>query len=254
MWPRSHGLLVLTVLTHALARFTPSIPTATAVPSTAGVGVLPARAEITITATEEPMPTGTSDPMECALANVTKLFDVVTPTGALSKALMSYASVLIKPCLATATGLDELDCTVSKAEDWCGFRATAPPAISTSYASYASAAADFWRSNSASISSVSSDCPNWWGRPDVAQHAWLSQYITHAGCYIAAHASTATGLPSSARPGPASTTSQGPGGSSTTGSAAPGASSAVAANPGDATSGAARLGSPFIRQVLRPFI
>ncbi|KAK7927352.1 hypothetical protein PG985_004350 [Apiospora marii] len=251
MWSLPRGVLVLTALTHALARFPPSIPTATTLSSAAPVRVLPARAEVT-TATEKPIPSSTSDPLECALANVTKYFDVVTPTGAFSKALISYGSVLIEPRLATATGLDELDCTVTKAEDWCGFTTTAPAPMASNYISYASAAAEFWRSNSASISSLSSDCPDLWGRPDVAQHVWLSQYITHAGCYIAAHASTATDSPSSAESGPASATSLGPGASSNTGSAAPGASSAAAAaNTGDATSGAARLGSPLLHRLLQ---
>ncbi|KAK8028334.1 hypothetical protein PG991_005390 [Apiospora marii] len=243
-----HGLLAFTTLPYTLARLTPSIPSATALAPSSGAGFLPPRAEVT-TGTEEPMPTSTADPYQCALANVTKYFDVITPTGAFSKALISYGSVLIEPCLATATGLDELDCTVSNAEDWCGFSTTAPPAMATSYVSYASAAADFWKSNSASISSVSSECPNWWGRPDVAQHVWLSQFITHAGCYIAAHPSTSTDLPSSTQSGFSSITSSDPKESSTTGSTLPAAS--AAADTGAATSGAASLGSPLLRHVSR---
>ncbi|KAK8080353.1 hypothetical protein PG997_008171 [Apiospora hydei] len=213
---------------------------------TAGTGVLQARAEVT-TATEEPMPTSTADPWQCALANVTKYFDVITPTGAFSTALVSYGSVLLAPCVATATGLDELDCTVSNGEDWCGFSTTAPPAMASSYVSYASAAADFWRSNSASISSISSDCPNWWGRPDVNQHVWLSQFITHAGCYIAAHPSTSIDSPSSTQSGFSSVTSSGTERSSTADSTLPGAT--AAADPEAATSGAASLGSPLLRRV-----
>ncbi|KAK8051791.1 hypothetical protein PG993_003176 [Apiospora rasikravindrae] len=195
------------------------------------------------------MPTSTADPWQCALANVTKYFDVITPTGAFSDALVSYGSVLIEPCVATATGIDELDCTVSNSEDWCGFSTTAPPAMASSYESYASAAADFWRSNSASVFSVSSDCPNWWGRPDVNQHLWLSQFITHAGCYIAAHPSTSADAPSSKRTGFSSATGSGSVGSSTTDSISPGAS--TAANRGGPTSGAARLRLHLFRYALR---
>ena len=244
-----HGLLAFAALPVALARFTPSIPIATALPpATSEAGFIQARAGVT-TATDEPMPTSTTDPWECVLANVTKYFEVVTPTGVFSEALMSYGLVLVKPCLATATGLDGLDCTVTKSEDWCAFSTTAPSAIATSYASYASSAADFWRSNSASISSVSSSCPNWWGRPDAVQHVWLSQYITHAGCYLAAHPSTSTNSLSSARPGLSSVTLPSSQGSSTANPALPGAS--AAANSDTTTSGAASLGFHFLRYVFR---
>lgn len=57
--------------------------------------------------------------------------------------LVSYGSVLIEPCVATATGLDILDCNVLRSEDWCGFRATAPPAMATSYAPYVNSATGF---------------------------------------------------------------------------------------------------------------
>ncbi|KAK6853056.1 hypothetical protein PG995_009868 [Apiospora arundinis] len=145
--------------------------------------------------------------------------------------------------------LDVLGCVVSKSEDWCGFSTAAPSAIATSYVAYASSAVDFWRSNSASISSVSSDCPSWWGRPNAVQHEWLSQYITHAGCYMAGHQVTSTGHPSSgtSSSGVSPVIASGP---TIPESATSGAS--TAANSGATTSGAASLlSSPLLRLVSR---
>ncbi|KAK8010868.1 hypothetical protein PG990_009833 [Apiospora arundinis] len=154
-----------------------------------------------------------------------------------------------KCCAPCNVVLDVLGCVVSKSEDWSGFSTTAPSAIATSYVAYASSAADFWRSNSASVSIVSSGCPSWWGRPDAVQHEWLSQYITHAGCYMTGHQVTSTGHPSSG------TLSSGVSPITASGSTVPESATSgpsTAANSGVTTSGAASLlSSPLLRLVSR---
>lgn len=83
----------------------------------------------------------TSDPWQCATKNLTQYFDVPKPIPTLLSALESYGDELIKPCLATATGLDILSCSVSETTKWCGFSTAAEPVVQRRYYSYGSSAA-----------------------------------------------------------------------------------------------------------------
>lgn len=234
------GLLALALVPNAFARFTPGVPPVTMLPPAPGMGMIPARAEVT-TATMEALPVRTTDPGDCVAANVTKYFDVIKPSGDLAKAMGSYAAIAVDPCVATVAPENIEDCFITDPQYWCGLSTNLPPALTTSYSSYASSAADFWRANSKSISVLSTYCPKWWGRPDAAQHEALSLYIAHGGCYITAH-------PSAADPAPTNT-----GFSSLTISAIDPASVTVSppsASASAATSGAGRLGLPLLFRAL----
>jgi hypothetical protein len=127
------------------------------------------------------------DPWQCATKNLTQYFDVPKPSAALLSALESYGDVLLKPCLATATGLDILDCSVSETTKWCGFATDAKPAIQTRYSVYGDSAASWYGAKSAAIESVKKDCPITWEKFGALDNAWLNQTVAHAKCYDVAH-------------------------------------------------------------------
>ncbi|KAI1334954.1 hypothetical protein F5Y15DRAFT_263269 [Xylariaceae sp. FL0016] len=153
----------------------------------------------------EPTSTMSSDPWQCVTENITQYFNVPSPTGALYDAIISYGDKLLEPCLATATGLDALSCSVSQTSAWCGFSTAAPSSIITAYESYGSAAASFWQANSRTISVIASECPAGWSRPGFSEHAWLNQTIAHAACYMAAHPASTTASSSSTTMAPTRT-------------------------------------------------
>jgi hypothetical protein len=127
------------------------------------------------------------DPWMCATKNLTQYFDVPKPSAALLSALESYGDVLLKPCLATATGLDILSCSVSETTKWCAFATDAKPVIQTRYSVYGNSAASWYGAKSAAIESVKIDCPVTWEKFGALDKAWLNQTIAHAKCYDEAH-------------------------------------------------------------------
>lgn len=164
-------LIALATISNAAAMHTTHMPRMTHMP----------RAEPTSTSTIS------ADPWQCVTENVTQYFNVPTPTGDLRTALVSYGEKLLGPCLATATEIDKLLCSITDTTAWCGFATAAPSAVLADYSSYISLAASFWRAKSETISIVSSRCPLWWARPSEGEHIWLNQIITHGKCYIAEH-------------------------------------------------------------------
>ncbi|KAI1800390.1 hypothetical protein F4811DRAFT_33712 [Daldinia bambusicola] len=170
----------------------------------------------TATSTQRP------DPWQCATQNLTQFFDVPKPTGALLKALDSYGDELVKPCLATATGLDVLSCSVTNTSQWCGFATAAPTSVRTAYSSYGKSVASWWSAKSSAAVSLSAECPNSWEHFGPIDQAWFNQTVAHAKCYDKAHPSstktTSTSGPT-AKPGTGATTS-GPKPTSTKSSAA----------------------------------
>ncbi|KAI4858573.1 hypothetical protein F4820DRAFT_442207 [Hypoxylon rubiginosum] len=139
----------------------------------------------------------TPDPWQCVTENITQYFNVPKPTGSLLDALISYGDELLDPCLATATGLDALSCSISETSAWCGFTTAAPSPVLPDYSSYGSAAASFWQAKSETISIIASDCPVGWSKPGFSEHAWLDQTIAHGECYIAAHPGNNATIPGS---------------------------------------------------------
>ncbi|KAK2051454.1 hypothetical protein LY76DRAFT_651278 [Colletotrichum caudatum] len=111
------------------------------------------------------------DPWQCATQNLSQYFDV---------------NELVEPCLETATGTNLFNCRVTEPSQLCAFTtyASATPALITAFASYESAAASFWRSNSASVSSLSVECASAWGHFGELNHAWLNQTIAYASCVL----------------------------------------------------------------------
>ncbi|KAI0005594.1 hypothetical protein F4779DRAFT_49148 [Xylariaceae sp. FL0662B] len=154
----------------------------------------------------EPTSVVSSDPWECVTENVTQYFDVPKPTGSLLDAIVSYGDKLIEPCVATATGIEVLDCSVTDTKEWCGFTTAAPSSILVDYSSYGSSVASFWEAKSETISVVSSTCPGWWARPGQGDHIWLNLTIAQAECYIAAHANHAALTTTSSATAPVPTT------------------------------------------------
>ncbi|KAK1688372.1 hypothetical protein BDP55DRAFT_657788 [Colletotrichum godetiae] len=139
----------------------------------------------------EPSLTPTStyrDPWQCATQNLSQYFDVPKPSGTLSAAIEGYIDELVEPCFETATGADLFNCRVTESSQLCGFTtyasATANPALITAFASYESAAASFWRSNSESVSSLSVECASAWDHFGELNHAWLNQTIAYASCVL----------------------------------------------------------------------
>ncbi|KAH8719526.1 hypothetical protein GQ44DRAFT_729825 [Phaeosphaeriaceae sp. PMI808] len=144
------------------------------------------------TSTPPPTSRQSPDPWQCATKNITQYFDVPKPTAALLSALESYGDVLLKPCLATATGLDILSCSVSETSKWCGFATDARPAIQTRYSAYGSAAASWYGAKSSAIESIKKDCPVTWDKVGPIDQAWLNQTVVHAKCYDVAHPKPST--------------------------------------------------------------
>lgn len=139
--------------------------------------------------TMEPSLTLTStyrDPWQCVTQNLSQYFDVPKPSGTLSAAIDLYVDELVEPCLETATGTDLFNCRVTESSQLCGFTtyASATPALITAFASYESAAASFWRSNSESVSSLSVECASAWAHFGELNHAWLNQTIVYASCML----------------------------------------------------------------------
>jgi hypothetical protein len=171
------------------------------------------------TAIETP-PTFTShwlapDPYQCATQNLSQYFDLPSPTGMLDDAMNTYFAELLKPCLATATGTDMLNCRVTDSSQLCGFTSYAAPtpALITAFASYESAAASFWRSNSESAASLSVECASAWNHMGPLSLFWLNQTITFASCVLKdlppiSSSSTTTGS-SSSRSGSSTATGTG---------------------------------------------
>lgn len=155
---------------------------------------------ITEMARAEPTSTLSPDPWQCVTENITQYFNVPTPTGALLDALISYGEKLLEPCLATATGLDALYCSVSETSAWCSFTTAASSPVLTDYSSYGSAAASFWEAKSETISIIASRCPIGWSKPGFPEQTWLNQTIAHAECYIAAHSANTTTASSATTP------------------------------------------------------
>lgn len=133
-----------------------------------------------------PLPPRTSsDPGDCVKENITHYFlDVPRPTGNVQSEIASYNDRLNEGCFATATGTDELGCTISDREQWCGFTTAAPPSVLASYSTYASAVTSFWKENSESISKLSTSCPVSWAKPDDLKRAYLDLAIAHAECFL----------------------------------------------------------------------
>jgi hypothetical protein len=139
------------------------------------------------TATLSPATSQSPDPWQCATKNLTQYFDVPSPTAALLSALQSYGTVLNAPCIATATGLDYLSCTVSETTKWCAFATEAKPVIQPRYSAYGSAAASWYGARSSAIESAKKGCPITWKKLGPFGEIWLNQTIAHAKCYDAAH-------------------------------------------------------------------
>jgi hypothetical protein len=151
------------------------------------------------TATLPPTSRQSPDPWQCATKNLTQYFDVPKPTAALLSALQSYGDVLIKPCVATATGLDVISCSVSETTKWCAFATEAKPVIQPRYSAYGSAAASWYGARSSAIESAKKDCPVTWKKFGVFDEAWLNQTIAHAKCYDAAHPQASSAAVSSTK-------------------------------------------------------
>ncbi|KAI8200223.1 hypothetical protein K4K54_008869 [Colletotrichum sp. SAR 10_86] len=149
--------------------------------------VLPSSASMTSPPLTTLEPSSTlRDPWQCATQNLSQYFDVPKPSGTLSAAIDMYVDELVEPCLETATGADLFNCRVTESSQLCGFTtfASATPALITAFASYESAAASFWRSNSASVSSLSVECASAWNHFGELKHAWLNQTIAYASCVL----------------------------------------------------------------------
>lgn len=148
------------------------------------------------------------DPWQCATQNLSQYFDVPKPSGTLSAAIDMYVDELVEPCLETATGADLFNCRVTESSQLCGFTAfaSATPSLITAFASYESAAASFWRSNSESVSSLSVECASAWNHFGELNHAWLNQTIAYASCVLddLPPVSTTAGSSSSATTAPSS--------------------------------------------------
>lgn len=101
----------------------------------------------------------------------------------------SYVSMLVKPCLATATGWDRVSCSVSETSKFCEFstHSSVRPAIQTSYVAYASAAAAWYSAKSADIANMKEDCPVTWDNVDEVKQAWFNHTIIQGNCYNQAH-------------------------------------------------------------------
>ncbi|KAK2036423.1 hypothetical protein LZ31DRAFT_232640 [Colletotrichum somersetense] len=172
------AILGASVATVSASTITVVAPGATTAPSLTSMSAPP----LTMT---EPSLTQ-RDPWQCATQNLSQYFDVPKPSGTLSKAIDMYVDELVEPCLETATGTDLFNCRVTEPSQLCGFTtyASATPALITAFASYESAAASFWRSNSASVSSLSVECASAWGHFGELNHAWLNQTIAYASCVL----------------------------------------------------------------------
>lgn len=114
----------------------------------------------------------TPDPWDYVTENVTRYLDVPKPTGSLLEALESYGDELISPCVATATGLDMLSCSVTETSQWCGFTSAAPSAVLSDCSSYGAAAALFWGAKSQTASVIASGCPVAWSKPGLTEQVW----------------------------------------------------------------------------------
>ncbi|KAK2029533.1 hypothetical protein LX32DRAFT_693130 [Colletotrichum zoysiae] len=213
-------LAVLTILGASVVAVSASTITvvATTAPSSPSVSLPPLTTmepPLTLTSTQR-------DPWQCATQNLSQYFDVPKPSGTLRAAIDNYVDELLKPCLETATGTGRFNCRVTESSQLCGFTtyASATPALITAFASYESAAASFWRSNSESVSSLSVECASAWDHFGQLNHAWLNQTIAYAGCVLGdlppVSSATTTGSSSS---GSGSTTAPGTGATGTTGSA-----------------------------------
>lgn len=155
--------------------------------SASSIPPAPLTTSVMPTKTSPPTSSQSPDPWECATKNLTQYFDVPRPSAALLFALQSYGGALLVPCIATATGLDVLSCSVSETSRWCGFATDAEPAIQTTYSAYGSSAASWYGTKSVAIDTVKRDCPVTWKKFGLLDQAWLNQTIAHAKCYEEAH-------------------------------------------------------------------
>ncbi|KAK2013293.1 hypothetical protein LZ32DRAFT_658093 [Colletotrichum eremochloae] len=211
------AILGASVVAVSASTITVVAPQATAAPSSSvsSPPLTTMEPSLTLTSTHR-------DPWQCATQNLSQYFDVPKPSGTLSAAIDMYVDELVEPCLETATGTDLFNCRVTESSQLCGFTtyASATPALITAFASYESAAASFWRSNSESVSSLSVECASAWGHFGELNHAWLNQTIAYASCVLddlPPVSSAITTGSSSLRSG--STTAPGTGVTSTTSSA-----------------------------------
>lgn len=183
-----HSILLRALLALAtnIHLSTSQVPTTTA--STASrISPSPLTTTFLPASTPPPASSQSPDPWQCATKNLTQYFDVPKPIPTLLSALESYGDELLKPCLATATGLDILSCSVTETTQWCGFATAAEPVVQRRYSSYGSAAASWYAAKSAAIESVKTECRVTWEKFGPLDQAWLNQTVAHARCYEEAH-------------------------------------------------------------------
>ncbi|KAF4450548.1 hypothetical protein F53441_6328, partial [Fusarium austroafricanum] len=137
-------------------------------------------------------PTVTRDDRECLFSDFYPYWSAVTPTGALSTALLSYGDVLQKDCPWTDTDVQGLPkCTYPPLSDWCSFSDAAPKTLLPAWSSYASSASAWWEENKQDIVQGARDCPRrWWNKMINVPYAYarLNNTISWGACYARAHA------------------------------------------------------------------
>ncbi|KAM0559702.1 hypothetical protein ACHAPJ_004226 [Fusarium lateritium] len=137
-------------------------------------------------------PTVTEDPRECLFSDFYPYWSAVTPTGALSTALVSYGDVLQKDCEWVETDILGIPtCTYPALADWCSFSDAVPKTLLPAWSSYASSASAWWQENKQDIVEGARDCPNrWFNQMLIVPYAYvrLNNTISWGACYARAHA------------------------------------------------------------------
>ncbi|KAF3482982.1 uncharacterized protein GIQ15_02306 [Arthroderma uncinatum] len=139
-------------------------------------------------------PTVTIDPWQCVTHNLTKFFEVPTPTGALLAAISSHGSELIKDCVLTIKSTER--CLFPESSDWCRLSTAAPKSLLPALSSYGSVASVWWSSHSSAAFSLAEVCPVAWYDAMLSipgGWVWLNETRIYAGCYAESQATAGSG-------------------------------------------------------------